>query len=334
MNRRRLSLLVLGAAFLLVLWFAADVALAVFAGILFAVFLRGCGNRLASWLNIRNGLGLALFCVFLALALTAFLGIAGAALAQQMSQLVDRLPAATESVRDYVQSHGWARSVIDNVDFQNLLPSGSRATTFFSSSLGAFGNLIVVTFVGIYGAAAPQTYLRGFTALFAPSLRPKVRAILTEAGIALRGWLKAQFVSMAVVGLLTGLGLFVLGVPLAPILAVLAAILTFIPNIGPVLAAIPAVLLGLSDGLSTALWIVGLYVVVQTVESYLVTPRVQEETVSLPPALTISVQLLFGVVFGILGLAMATPLAAAGLRVGQLFYVKGYLDEEKQAAGD
>ncbi|WP_244423121.1 AI-2E family transporter [Bradyrhizobium sp. ORS 375] len=150
--------------------------------------------------------------------------------------------------------------------------------------------------------------------------------MLSEAGQALRNWLMAQLVSMAVVGVLTGLGLWALGVPLALVLAVLAALLTFIPNIGPLVAAIPAVPLGLSDGLASALWIAGLYTMVQMIESYVVTPRVQEETVSLPPAFTISMQLLFGVLFGTLGLALATPLGAVLLRVLSRFFVSGYLD--------
>ena len=136
---------------------------------------------------------------------------------------------------------------------------------------------------------------------------------------------------MAAIGVLTGFGLWLLDVPFMLLLAVLAAVLTFIPNIGPVLASVPAVLLGLSDGLDHALWIVGLYVGVQAVEGYLVTPRVQQEAVSLPPVLTISFQFLFGLLFGVLGLALAVPLAAVVLRLVQKFYVGEYLDREAAA---
>jgi predicted PurR-regulated permease PerM len=111
---------------------------------------------------------------------------------------------------------------------------------------------------------------------------------------------------------------------------VLAALLTFIPNIGPVIAAVPAVLLALTSGLHTAFLVVGLYALVQTIESYFVTPHVQQEAVALPPALTIVVQVLFGVLFGILGLALATPLAAVALRVGQRHYVRDYLEGQER----
>ncbi|MDY8110129.1 AI-2E family transporter [Fulvimarina sp. 2208YS6-2-32] len=330
MTRRTVSLLVLGLAVLVILWLAADVLLAVFAGILIAVFLRGGGDWMARHLHVRSALGLSIFCILLVLATAGFLAFAGAALADQVQKFVDSLPDAIESARNFVGDHDWIQRGLQMIDPSTLFSSGSGATSIFSSSLGALGTAVVIAFVGLYGAIAPGTYVRGFVALLAPSLRRRALRIIGEAGVALRGWLKAQFISMAIVGILTGLGLWAIGIPFAPILAILAAVLTFIPNIGPVLAALPALLLGLSDGLSATLWVAGLYVAVQTVESYLITPRIQEESVSLPPALTISAQLLFGVLFGLLGLALATPLAAVALRLGKIFYVEDYLDAERR----
>jgi predicted PurR-regulated permease PerM len=134
--------------------------------------------------------------------------------------------------------------------------------------------------------------------------------------------------AMTVVGVLTWLGLWLIGVPLAVVLGLIAALLAFIPNIGPIIAAVPAVLLALSEGPTTALLVVGVYVAVQSLESYVITPLIQQEQVSLPPALIISMQLLMGVLFGILGLALATPMAALGLTLIREAYVKLYLDGE------
>jgi predicted PurR-regulated permease PerM len=330
-SRRTVSVLVVCAAILVVLWLAADVLLVVFAGILFAVFVRGGGDVIAARAHVARGIGLAIFGISFVAAAAAFLAFAGAAFADQLQKLVDSLPQAIQAVRSYVEAHGWMRRALDMFDPGDFMPSGRLATSAFSTTFGLIGNVVVIAFVGLYGAISPGIYARGLTALLAPSLRPTASDMLDEAASALRGWLMAQLVSMTAVGVLTGLGLWALGVPLALILAVLAALLTFIPNIGPILAATPAVLLGLSDGLSTALWIAGLYVAVQTIESYVITPGMQKETVSLPPALTISMQLLFGVLFGILGLALATPLAAVLLRVLRKFYVAGYLDREAAA---
>jgi len=328
MSRRTVSVLAICAAFLVLLWLAADVLLVVFAGILFAVFIRGGGDLIAERAHVARGIGLAIFCISFVVAVVAFLAFAGAAFADQLQKLLDSLPQAVTAARGYIEAHDWMRRALDVVDPGDFMPSGRLATSAFSTTFGVLGNAVVIAFIGLYGAIGPGMYARGLTALLAPSLRSTANEMLSEAAGALRGWLMAQLVSMTVVGILTGAGLWALGVPLALILAVLAALLTFIPNIGPILAATPAVLLGLSDGLSTALWIAGLYIAVQTIESYVITPRMQEETVSLPPALTISMQLLFGVLFGVLGLALATPLAAVLLRISHRFYVSDYLDRE------
>ena len=118
---------------------------------------------------------------------------------------------------------------------------------------------------------------------------------------------------MSVVGALTFAGLWLLDVLLALTLALLASALTFVPNFGPILSAAPAVLLALEAGLTHAAWVAGLYLAVQTVESYLITPIIQQRTVALPPALTLGTQLVLGVLAGAAGLALATPLTAMGL---------------------
>ncbi len=324
-SRRTVSLLILCSSFLLMLWLAADVLLAIFAGILLAVFLRSSGDWVGERVGLGKGIGLAIFLVALAGVIAGFLVVAGTALADQAQKLLDSLPEAIAAARGYVDHHGWLRRGIDALSPRDFAPSPAGA---FSTTFGAFGNAVVILFVGLYGAGNPGVYARGAAALLAPSLRPAARDMMREADIAMGGWLRGQFVSMAVVGVLTAFGLWALGVPLALILAVLAAVLTFIPNVGPVLAALPAVLIGLSEGPSTALWIAGLYIAVQGIESYLVTPHVQKASVSLPPALTIAVQLFLGALFGIMGLALATPLAAVALRLGSKFYVNDYLDRE------
>jgi predicted PurR-regulated permease PerM len=145
--------------------------------------------------------------------------------------------------------------------------------------------------------------------------RESTRELLAAAGSTLRHWLFGTLLSMLVIGLLTWIGLMLLGVPLALSLALLAAMLAFIPNIGPVLSAVPAVLLSLLDGPRLALYVALLYIGIQMVESYLVTPFIQRKTVRLPPAFTIVVQFLLGMMSGVLGLFIATPLAAVALTV-------------------
>lgn len=327
MSRRTVSLLVIVAVLLLLLLLAPEVPLLVFAGALFALFLRAGGDVLAARLHVGGGWGVALFAVLLLLGGGALGWIAVPTVADQAAELAQRIPEAARTLADRLDRYEVLRSALDQVPPAGLLGTGgSAATSAVTATFGILGHGVVILFVGAYLAADPAVYRRGADALVAPSVRPRARRVVAVAGDTLRRWLVAQLLSMSVVGVLTGLGLWLIGVPLAPILGLIAGLLAFIPNIGPVLSAIPGVLLGLSESPATALWAVGVYVGVQALESYLITPRIQEEAVALPPALTISVQLLFAILFGTLGLALATPVAALGLTLVRLLYVEDYLE--------
>jgi len=163
-------------------------------------------------------------------------------------------------------------------------------------------------------------------------VRPTVDHVLDKLRDVLRGWLLAQLGSMAVIGVLTALGLWALGIPLVVALGLLAALLTFIPNLGPIMSAIPAVVLALAADPITAVWVALLYIGVQLVEGNVTTPLIQQQTIDLPPALTIVMQFLLGVLFGLMGLALAVPVTAVGITLVQTLYVKGYLERRSVLA--
>lgn len=170
--------------------------------------------------------------------------------------------------------------------------------------------------------------MHGLILLVAPSLRERAEEVLQATGATLHNWLSAQLSAMTVVGVLTGLGLWIAGIPLAIALGLIAGLLAFIPNIGPIIAIAPALLLAFPEGQSTLIAVLAIYFGVQALENYVVTPLIQQEKVALPPAFVIAVQLLFGVLFGITGLALATPIAAALMTIIGLVYVNDYLDRE------
>ncbi len=186
---------------------------------------------------------------------------------------------------------------------------------------------MVVCFVGLYLALDTGLNKRGFVRLFPPGYRARATQILDELGRVLGWWLIGRGISMAATGILTGLGLWLLGIPLALTLALLAAVLTFVPYVGAIVSAIPALLLGLVHSPTMVLYVAILYVVVQLVEGYLLTPLIQQETVALPPALTIASLVLFGALFGPLGLMLGTPLAAVGLVLVRMAYVEDVLEQ-------
>jgi predicted PurR-regulated permease PerM len=334
-SRRAVSLLVLAVLLVLGVAFAADVLLTVFAGVLLAVFLRAGGGWIAGRLGIAPGWGVAIF------ALAVFGGFVGAgfaaapAIAEQFNELVRQLPAALEALRERAAALPGGERLLERIRPEGLVSGEGRAvaTTAVAATFGALGSLVLIFFVGLYGALDPGTYRGALRALVAPELRGRADRAMGDAAATLRGWLLAQLTAMAVVGSLTALGLWLLGIPLALILGLIAGLLAFVPNLGPIVAMVPGVLLASTEGLGTVLWVSGVYVGVQMLESYVVTPLLQQETVSLPPAFVLTVQLLMGVIFGLIGLAMATPLAAVGLTLTRTLYVRDYLERGGEPRG-
>lgn len=180
----------------------------------------------------------------------------------------------------------------------------ARVTGVFSTTFGAIANFFIIIFIGLYVAAEPRLYSDGLIRLVPLNRRQRAREVLDEVGSTLRWWLIGKVASMIVVGVSTVVGLWLLDIPLALTLGLLAALLTFIPNVGPILSVVPAMLLALMQSPMQALYVALLYLGIQTVESYFLTPLMQKRTVSLPPALTIFTQVLFGVMVGSLGFVL------------------------------
>ncbi len=153
-------------------------------------------------------------------------------------------------------------------------------------------------------------------------------------GIQLKWWLVGRLVAMASVGLLAGAGLWLIGVPQFLVLALVAALFTAIPFIGPILGAVPGVLVALVQGPQAALWAVAVYTVAQMVENYLVTPLVQQRMVNLPPVVAIAAVTLVGALFGMLGLIVATPMAVALIAAVRMLYVEDVLGDSQAVPGE
>lgn len=342
-GENRLSpLRVLAVALLLLLaWRGREVLLLLFAGVLLALLL----SRLIDAAVRRTPLGRRSAYAVVLLSLTGLLAgvvwLAAPSVSQQMDELTERLPRAVARLGDRIEEHRWARRLLDRAPApEDLVDSGPRvvtqATTLLSSTAGAIGAFVIVLAIGLYLAADLGFYKRGLLHLVPTRRRPRVREVLDEVVTNLQQWLGAQLVSMTVVGLLTTLGLWWLGVPLALTLGIIAALLEFIPNFGPILSAVPAVLLALVESPRLALWVILLYAGIQALESYLITPLVQHRLAALPPVLVIAAQLLGGILFGVLGFALATPLLAVALVLVKRLYVEDRLGDpldEPEAGG-
>lgn len=330
MTRRSLSLAVLGGVVLLLLVLAPTAFFVIFAGLLLAAGLTGAGDWIARRAGIGRGWAIALLLLGIVVAIVILSFLFAPAVATQIDELSRTLPDAVDSLRAKVAGYGWLDRLIATLQPSSALPDGTGAVAVgaFSSVLGAAANVLIALIIGIYGALSPGIYRRGLLALLAPSLRPSGDEVARAVIRVLQRWLGAQLVSMTVVGVLTTIGLWLVGVPLALLLGLIAGLLGFVPNIGPIIAAVPALLLASTLGGSEVLMTAGIFLVVQGLESYLITPQIQQETVSLPPALLLAAQLTLGLIYGLAGLLLAGPLTAVAMTLTNALYRRGYLETE------
>ena len=199
---------------------------------------------------------------------------------------------------------------------------------FLTSTFAAVAGVLLVLVLTIYVASDPDTYHRGLMHLFPHSTRSRAGEVLSVMAATLRRWLRTQLIAMVVIGVVTTIALFILGIPAAIPLGILAGLLEFIPTIGPVLSAIPAVLMGFVISPEKALTVALVYTGIQLLENHFLIPKLMQAGMDLPPALTILAQALMGMIFGFLGLLVAVPILAATIVGVKMLYVEGVVGDE------
>ena len=302
-----------------ILWRIKQVLLLAFAAIIFATVINQIVKFLQRKLHLNRGIAVAISVTGVLAFVIGFIALVIPPFIDQFQELITLVPVGLE------QLSGW------NQWLQNLLPpelindirglgsltqnlntwfSGLVGNFFniFSSTLGIVLNSLLVIVVTIMLLAKPNAYRQTFLLLFPAFYRSRIRNILKECEKDLGGWAIGILFNMAVITVLSGIGLWALGVRLPLANSLLAGILTFLPNVGPTISVIPPTALALIDAPWKGLAVVILYIVIQQLESNVLTPIVMEKQVSLLPAITLLSQVAFAVFFGILGLFLALPI--------------------------
>lgn len=330
----KLLLTVVSVLALLLAWQLADLLLLVFAAVLGAILFRALADLLARPTGLSPPLSLLVAVLLIAAGLVLVVVFFGAAILQNVETLTEQLPTAWRAVRDRVDGIGWVQSAIDR-GTDSLLSGGlvSRIGGALGLAAGAVTNLVLVVFGALYIASQPDLYRSGTLRLVPPAQRDRVDRTLCRCGDALRGWLVGQVIAMVGVGIVTTAGLWALGVPSAVALGLFAGIAEFVPIVGPVAAAIPALIIALSVDPTLALWVLGLFVVIQQIEGNVLQPLIQREMVSVPPALLLFAVVGFGVLFGANGVLFAAPLTVVAYVAVQELYVRS-IEAEAGDAGE
>lgn len=325
---------VIGGVWLL--WIMRGLLILVFGAILLAVILRITARPFKKRLGLPDPVALLLAVLLLAGIIALAFFLFGQEVARQADTLRQTIPSAWQTLFQRLESFGLGEPVRQWLQSVGSGGEGvmSSMTRFLVSFTGAMADTLLVIFGGIYLAADPHLYRRGLAKLVPEAARPKVTEVLDDCYGALRLWLFGRLTSMVLVGLLTGFGLWAIGMPASLTLGLAAGILDFVPFIGPIVAAVPAVLLAFATSPTMALWVILLYVLIQQIEGNIITPLVQKRAVELPPALLLFSLVALGLLFGALGVILAEPLTVVLYVMVKRLYVIDALDTPTHIPGE
>jgi putative permease len=292
--------------------FLAQPLLVIFGGMIFGAMIDGGARLLGRIVPLGRGwrVGIVLLATFLFLLWVAFL--AGSEIVAQAAALPVTIEQQALRVIDWLAARGVVIDVDDvEVYFQQALGGVSYLTRAVGGLIGALTTVFLIVVLGIYFAAEPRLYQRGLAWMLPRDNRAYFRQTIDIMGSSLRRLLAGRLLGMAFEGFATWLLLSIYGVPMAALLGLLTGLLAFLPNIGAPISGAIMVMVGFSVSVDMGLFCIGVYILVQTVDGYLVVPMIARKTVDLAPAVVLGAQLVMAALFGILGLALADPLVAA-----------------------
>jgi predicted PurR-regulated permease PerM len=318
---------------LFLVWQTVSSLLIVFAGVLFAAFLDAAARALAPVLPLNRTWRLTL----VLLGLTALMGFGFAWGAGKLPEQTRLLLKVMDTQLDVLQKHlltygvdllgpEWGQ------DFAQWLFSDqgrflSHARLVLGGASTVLTGALVIAFLGILFAFDPSSYRESLVLLVKPSYRARTRAVMDEMGNVLRLWFVGQLIRIILMTLCVWVALYLIGLPGPFVLGLQAGLSNFIPYLGPIVAAIPIALVAMPLGGSLLIWAVVIYTIIQSVEGYVIGPLIQRQAVETPPAWTLVAIVLFGALFGVMGIALAMPLVAVGRVAILRFYVEDYLGD-------
>jgi len=285
--------------------------LIIFGGLVFAALLDGGVRLIGKVLPIRRGFRLAIVVLCTVAFLVGTFYLAGVQITAQAQQLQATVITQVTRISHWASEKGILPGTADLKGLaQQALGSVGKLTSFVGTALGAITSLLMIMIIGLFVAMEPKIYDRGLQWMIPVAQRKDFAITLDRMGMTLRRLLAGRLAGMAFEAFLTWVILMIFGVPMALVLGLIAGILAFIPNIGAFITGCLMTLVGFSAGFDTGLYAICTYMIVQSIDGYVVIPMVAKRTVDLPPALTLSTQILASTLFGVIGLALADPMVA------------------------
>jgi predicted PurR-regulated permease PerM len=309
------------------IWYLFDVVLMAFGAIILAMLLRLLAEPLMRWLRLPEVVALIVSVLILFGIIGGTGYLFGSRISNEIQDVVQRATAASADIQKTLQGSAFGNYLLQHLtngtfSLTDMLPGVLRVSTTFLEGV------IIMLISGIYLAAQPRLYRSGLIWLFPPSKHARAAEILDGITEALRLWLLGQLVEMFLIGALTTFAVWLIGVPSALALGLIAGIGEFIPYLGPILAAIPAVLVAITKSPETALWTLLAYLIIHQLEGQIVSPLIQRHMVAIPPAVMLLGIVAITYLFGTVAIIFAAPIAVVIFAAVNLIYVRDTLGEK------
>ena len=320
---RRVLIFIALVAGALILWQLRYVLVLLFGTVLIATIIRAIANPVAKHLRLPEGISVALSVLVIVGLVGGTIWLVDAQVSAQSQHLADAIPKAIAMVDNWLSGFGLGHPL---QSWLSRMHSGSSAIIsnfggWLSSLTFGITSVLILFFGGIFLASQPRFYGIGAIKLVPTEKRSLIAEAMLDSENALRLWLKGQVIAMVVIGLLTWIGFLIIGVPSALVLAIIAGVLEFIPYAGPIASAVPAVLVALVQSPELAVWTIVMYVIVHHVEAYVLQPLVQQYAVDVPAVVMLFSLLAFGMLFGLIGVLFAAPMAVVAYVMVKRLYV-------------
>jgi predicted PurR-regulated permease PerM len=330
---RRVIIVAAVVAFGFVVWELTDLLLLAFGAILVALMLQLVAEPIERWTPLPHSLALLIAGLIVLAIAAGTIWLFGSQIGAQMSDVIHRVTEELNSLKTGLGKSGFGRTILSQIG-KTQVSLASWVEKILTISIETIIAVILLVISAAYLTSQPRIYRAGLVQLFPPSLHAEVGGTLDNIGKALRLWLLGQFIQMAIIGCLTLVTVWLIGLPGAMALGVIAGITEFIPYVGPILAAIPAVLVAFTLSPVTVLWTVIAYLMIHQIEGNIVAPMIQRYMVAIPPALLLLVIASAEVLFGPLGILFAAPLTVVAFVAVKRLYVRNTLQEPTEIPGE
>jgi predicted PurR-regulated permease PerM len=316
------------------IWFLFDVILIITGAILIAVLVRLVAEPFIRWCKLPESVGLIVAGI-LVVAVVAGAGyLFGTRIEAEFTDVMQRANSALTNITKRLQGSQTGQLILQHIKGGNSFSVTDLLSSVFTVSVRFLEAVVVTVIAGFYLAAQPQLYRSGLAQLFPLRLRKEANETFEDIGLALRLWLIADIIQMVLIGVLSTLAVWLIGLPSPFALGVIAGLAEFVPYVGPIIAAVPAILVATTQGMSAVLWTTIAYIVIHQLEGNLIAPLIQRQLIFIPPAVMLLAIVTVLFVFGGFAVIFAGPIAVIVFVAVNKLYVRDSLGEETVLPGE